>query len=479
MHLRMESGLSGYDFIDDRPTANDGNGRDSDPSDPGDWTSANECSAGEAAAGSSWHGTQVSGLIGAATNNGIGMAGAGRNVMVLPVRVLGQCGSGYDSDIIAGMRWAAGLSNDRNCSSTATRSATCNPNPARVINMSLGGSGSCSASYQSAVTELVNAGVVVVVASGNQRGHAVNSPANCNGAIAVAGVRHAGTKVGYSNLGTQIAIAAPAGNCINTAEGSECLYPLMTTVNLGSTTPGESGYSDSFNHPSLGTSFAAPLVAGTVALMRSLDATLTPAQVKTYLQGSARSFPSTGGTDDTVTACRPPSATDQLECYCTATTCGAGMLDTAGAVTLVQQALAAAPTAAISVSSSTPTAGQTVTLDGSGSSASSGRTIVSHAWAITSGAGLASFTGATNGSTATLLTSGAGSVTVSLTVTDSAGVSRSTSSSITVAAAPVGSTPGTSSTTPSAGGGGGALGLGWLLGLGLATAALARRPGRR
>ncbi|MEK8051518.1 S8 family serine peptidase [Ideonella sp. DXS22W] len=460
---------AGYDFVRSAIEVDGSGGTDADASDPGDWNSS--CSSTR----SSWHGTQVAGLIGAATDNGVGVAGLGRNVMVLPVRVLGACGSGYDNDIIAGMRWAAGLSNDSSCSASSTPSATCNPHPARVLNLSLGGSGSCGSAYQTVITELVAANVAVVVAAGNDTGHAVNSPANCTGAIAVAGIRHAGTKVGYSNLGPQVAIAAPAGNCINVAEGSECLYPLMTTLNLGSTTPGASGYSDSFTHPSLGTSFAAPLVAGTVALMRSLDATLTPAQIKTHLQTSARSFPATGGTDGTVVACRAPSATDQLECYCTTTTCGAGMLDAAAAVNLAYQATLA-PTAAVSASTSAPTAGQSVTLDGSGSSASGGRTIASYAWAITSGGSLASFTGATNGVTATLATSAAGSVTVSLTVTDSAGVSRSTSTTLTVAAAPVATTPVTS-TTSSGGGGGGALGLGWLAGLGLVVIALrARRP---
>jgi subtilisin family serine protease len=86
---------------------------------------------------------------------------------------------------------------------------------------------------------------------------------------------------------------------------------------------------DSFN-ASLGTSFAAPLVAGTVALMVSVDPTLTPAQVKAALQATARPFPSSGSGDDVV-ACKAPSATEQLECYCTSSTCGAGMLDAAAA----------------------------------------------------------------------------------------------------------------------------------------------------
>ncbi|MFM8637860.1 MAG: S8 family peptidase, partial [Betaproteobacteria bacterium] len=222
----------GYDFIGlDRSgaatTANDGNGRDNDPTDPGDWTNANECSAGEPASASSWHGTQVSGLIGAATNNGAGMAGAGWNVMVLPLRVLGRCG-GYDSDIIAAMRWAAGLSQNVGVSTVLN---VPNPFPARVINMSLGSQGTCTAAYQDVVNELRQAGVTVVAAAGNDTGLKVSVPANCPGAVAVSGVRHIGSKVGYSNIGPEVALAAPAGNCVN-LQGT-CLYPLLTTINLG------------------------------------------------------------------------------------------------------------------------------------------------------------------------------------------------------------------------------------------------------
>ncbi len=309
----------GRDFIVDRVTANDGGGRDPDPSDPGDWTDFGECSGGEAAQPSSWHGTQVAGLVGAATDNAVGMAGAGRNVMVLPVRVLGRCG-GYDSDIIAGMRWAAGLSSD----------PVFNLHPARVVNLSLGSPGACLASYADAVAELAAAGVTVVAAVGNDTGTAVGVPANCPGAIAVAGVRHSGTKVGYSSLGPESAIAAPAGNCVNLT--GACLYPLLTTTNSGSTAPGADTYSDS-NDATLGTSFASPIVAGTVALMLSANPSLTPAQVRTALQATARPFPSTGAEPDVVT-CRAPDATEQIECYCTIGTCGAGLLDAAAAVAM-------------------------------------------------------------------------------------------------------------------------------------------------
>ena len=101
--------VAGYDFIDDTFVANDGNGRDNNPADPGDWILANECGGTHSAQSSSWHGTHVAGTIGAASNNSVGVAGVNWNAKILPVRVLGKCG-GYTSDIVDGMRWAAGLS---------------------------------------------------------------------------------------------------------------------------------------------------------------------------------------------------------------------------------------------------------------------------------------------------------------------------------------------------------------------------------
>ena len=442
----------GYDFV--RNTiSGDGDGPDADASDPGDWTTAaNSCGASN----SSWHGTQVAGLIGAASDNNLGMAGAGRNVMVLPVRVLGQCG-GYDSDIQAGMLWAGGLTN----------SPVANPHPAKVINLSLGASGSCG-SYQPIVSQLVAAGVTVVVAAGNSTGLAVNSPANCVGAIGVAGLRHAGTKVGYSSLGPEVALAAPAGNCVN--QTGLCLYPLLTTVNAGTTTPGANTYSDSIKS-SLGTSFASPLVAGTVALMLSVDPTLTPAQIKAALQATVRPFPATGAQTPGATACEAPSAATQVECYCTTSTCGAGMLDAGAAVIHVQQAATAQPNALIAVSNNATVAGLAVTLDGSGSTAAGGRSITAYLWTITSGATLASFTGAVDSSSATLTAREAGDVVVTLKVTDSAGLTRSVARMITFAPIPVVVvTP-----PPSSGGGGGAMGWGWMLGLASAVLLLARR----
>ena len=330
----VESGgnlLPGYDMVSDAGTANDGTGRDADASDPGDWVSQADLDPGGALPGcddeprdSSWHGTKVAGVIAALTDNGIGMASVGRNVRLLPVRVLGKCG-GFDSDVIAGMRWAAGL---------VVPGVPANPTPARVINLSLGGEGSCSIAYRNAVNEIAATGAVVVASAGNAAGHAVGPPANCDGVIGVAALRHVGTKVGFSSLGREVALAAPGGNCVNVEAGSPCLYPILTTSNDGATVPGGPTYTDSFRI-TVGTSFAAPLAAGTAALMLSVRPALAAAQVRSFLQGTTRPFAAAAAPVPVCTAPRFDGSgepIDQLECRCTTSTCGAGMLDAGAAV---------------------------------------------------------------------------------------------------------------------------------------------------
>ena len=445
---------SGYDFVSNVTSAGDGNGADADASDPGDWTTASTCGAGGSAANSSWHGTQTAGIVGAATDNSIGMASVGRNVMVLPLRVLGKCG-GSDSDIIAAMYWAAGLSTDA--------SLPTNIHPAKVISMSLGKSGACPQSYFAVFNALANAGVTVVIAAGNNEGLAVEAPANCGGAVAVGAIRHIGTKVGFSAVGTEVAISAPGGNCVNLT--GACLYPILTTTNAGTTTPSTNTYSDS-TAPSLGTSFSTPLVAGALALMLSVDPTLKPAALLAKLRSSARAFP-TSGSGAAIVACRAPSATVQDECYCTTSTCGAGMLDVAAAVAAAVPSSVAPPTAVAAASNTTPTAGESITLSSAGSGAFGGRSIASYAWSITAGGTLAAFSGATNGASATLVTSAVGAVTVSLTVTDNTGATGTASTTLAVQAAATPNAP-----PPSGGGGGGAMSGGWLALLSLAVWAL-------
>ncbi len=463
--------LPGYDFVSNSAVANDGDGRDDDPSDPGDWVSAaeanrgsfNNCSASE----SSWHGTSTASLVGAAANNNIGMAGAAPGVRVLPVRVLGKC-YGVDSDIIAGMRWAAGIAVD---------GVPNNPNPAKVLNMSLGGSGPCTAAYQNAVNEIIAKGVVIVAAAGNSAGGPVSVPANCTGVIGVTALRHVGTKVGFSDLGPQISIAAPGGNCVNVGTGEACLYPILAATNSGLQGPTTSGWSDGFDI-TVGTSFSSPLVAATVGLMFSAQPSLTPAQVRGVLQSTARAFPSTGGDNGgdpaPVVQCQAPSAdVPQLQCYCNTTFCGAGMLNAGAAVNAV-----AGLVARVVVSTAVPTAGSPIALSSSTSSAGTGRSIVAWNWQVVNAGGTgASVSSASNAASATLAASAAGTLTLRLTVTDALGDTSSTVRAGNVAA---GATPApvTPAPAPAGGSGGGAMSLPWLLLLGLAVWALWRRSPR-
>jgi len=199
--------ISGYDMISDPAIANDGDGRDGDPTDSGDAISADECYAGSPALPSSWHGTHVAGTVGVGkTNNKLGVAGINWNVKLQPVRVLGKCG-GTMVDINDAIRWAAGL---------PVPGVPANPTPAKVINLSLGGASACSASpaTQSAINDAVGRGVTVVAAAGNEASDASQFiPASCNGVITVAASDRLGNlAVRYSNYGARVDILAPGGD---------------------------------------------------------------------------------------------------------------------------------------------------------------------------------------------------------------------------------------------------------------------------
>jgi serine protease len=266
--------VSGYDFITDTAVSNDGNGRDSNPADPGDYTAANECAAGEAASTSSWHGTHVAGTIAAATNNNKGVAGIAYGAKIQPVRVLGKCG-GYDSDIIDAITWASG---------GTVSGVPANTNVAKVINMSLGGSGACSTATQSAITGAYNRGTTVVVAAGNSNANASGfSPASCNNVISVAALNRTGSRASYSNYGSTVDIAAPGGQTsTGTANG------ILSTLNSGSTTPSTESYAYY-----QGTSMAAPHIAGLAALVKSANSALTPAQIESAIKTNSRAIPGT------------------------------------------------------------------------------------------------------------------------------------------------------------------------------------------
>jgi serine protease len=264
--------LPGYDFITSSTIANDGNGRDGDASDPGDWTPAGSCGTGSPSSDqpSSWHGTHVAGTIAALTNNGVGVAGVAFGAKIVPARVLGRCG-GYTSDIADAIIWASGGS---------VSGVPVNANKARVLNLSLGGSGTCDTTTQNAINSARSRGAVVVVAAGNSNTNAGNSsPANCQGVIAVAAVGKSGGKASYSNYGTVVDVAAPGG------DGSA---GILSTLNSGTSTPASDNYAYY-----MGTSMATPHVAGVAALMLSKNPNLTPDDVEAKLKSTARPFPAT------------------------------------------------------------------------------------------------------------------------------------------------------------------------------------------
>ncbi|MFJ3441542.1 S8 family peptidase [Streptomyces sp. NPDC086081] len=266
--------VGGYDFISDTAVSVDGNGRDSNPADPGDWYNAGECGAGIPASNSSWHGTHVAGTIAAATHNGKGVAGIAYGAKISPVRVLGKCG-GYDSDIIDAITWASG---------GTVSGVPANTNVAKVINMSLGGGGACSTATQSAINGAVNRGTTVVVAAGNENTNASSSsPANCGNVITVAATNRAGSRASYSNYGTVVDISAPGGETRTTTANG-----ILSTLNSGTKTPSTESYA--FYQ---GTSMATPHVAGLAALMKSANSALTPAQIESAIKANARPLPGT------------------------------------------------------------------------------------------------------------------------------------------------------------------------------------------
>ena len=250
-----------YDFITDPTRATDGDGRDADATDTGDWCVADTSN-------SSWHGTAVAGVITAVSNNGVGIRGMDTNGVLIHARVLGSCG-GTDTDIADAIRWAAGGSVSGVSSITKVD----------VINLSLGGVGTCNSYMQSAIDFAVSQGTVVVVAAGNSNLNAGSySPANCNGTLTIGASNNEGKLTSYSNYGSVVALLAPGGESPN---------KITVLGNTGTTSAGEPTYS---NYS--GTSFSAPHVAGAVAWLRSIKPRLTPNEIRVALRASATPNPS-------------------------------------------------------------------------------------------------------------------------------------------------------------------------------------------
>lgn len=294
--INSDLGDAGYDFISDAVTS----GRATDARAPGgwdlgDWTIGYPGAEGCSQRYSSWHGTHTAGTAGAQrTDNGIGMSGVAYNAQVLPLRVLGHCG-GYTSDIVDAIVWAAGGEVD---------GLPDNENPAKVINLSLGGSGACEQVEIDAINEARDLGASVVVSAGNSNANTSGfSPGNCPGVITVASNGITSRRAYYSNYGAGIEISAPGGGVYaNDGSGGTQIYDgfVWQAINPGDTTPipaddiepdgSNGGYGGN-----AGTSMSAPHVAGVIALMHSARAEadlppLTPDEVLEILQDTATPF---------------------------------------------------------------------------------------------------------------------------------------------------------------------------------------------
>ena len=308
--------VSGYDFISDLYTSNDGDGRDSNPSDPGDWIPVGDdyCYGEELEEqeDSSWHGTHVAGIIAAKQGNGVGISGIAPDVKVQPVRVLGRCGGDLD-DILDGIDWASGA---------PIYGTPSNTTPADVINLSLGADfygapksivkDVCSV-FNSVIKGALQRGSVTVIATGNSYDDKLYSvPARCGEGIAVTATRDDGFLSSFANAGTGTDIAAPGGDQDFGRSG------ILSAVDSGLDSPQSPSY-DSYD----GTSMATPAVSAAAALF--IASGMHPSRVKTALQKSVQSFPSSSSKKKGDVA--EEGWTLYRNLNCSSKRCGTGILD--------------------------------------------------------------------------------------------------------------------------------------------------------
>ena len=276
--------VAGWDMVSDIDVANDGNGRDSDPNDPGDVCPERNVFS------DTFHGTHVAGILGAAaTNNADGVAGGAWNVKIVPVRALGKCG-GKLSDINDAIRWAAGTIPEFN----ELGEEIWNENPADIINLSLGLFKTCPASMQDAIDSVTERGVTVVVAAGNRSVPTdYFAPAGCQNVVTVAGGDARGNLAPYSNYGAAVDILAPGGDLTRDDDGDgnpDGVLSTKTAQNCADPLTGAS-VSECFYAYEQGTSMATPHVAAALALIKSKRPELESEQLVSTLMSGISSIP--------------------------------------------------------------------------------------------------------------------------------------------------------------------------------------------
>jgi len=197
-----------------------------------------------------YHGTHVAGVVGAAIDNGIGVAGMAQ-VRLMAVKVMNESGEGTDATVASGIIWAVDPNDDGDTSDGAD-----------VITMSLGVEGT-STVLRNAVRFASENGVVMVAASGNSGSSFVSYPAAYPEVIAVGAVDASIVRASFSNYGSGLDIMAP-GVQVYSTQGGGAYYQELS-----------------------GTSTAAPFVAGVAALMLTINPALTPVEIGDYINSTA------------------------------------------------------------------------------------------------------------------------------------------------------------------------------------------------
>ena len=256
-----------YDFVSDTNNAGDGDGIDEVATDPGDGRDNNQCQ-NSASVTSSFHGTQVAGVIGGYEQ---GASAESLPISLMNLRVLG-CNGGYDFDIANAIRYAAGLQNSSNRT----------VEPADIINLSLGAAG-YSTTLQQAVAEARHNQVIIIAAAGNQASSGAYYPAAYDDVIAVSATNAQEDLASYSNFGSAIDISAPGG------EGEMTLSAVINNAVIEADTKAYQG-----------TSIATAHISGVVALMKSAHADLTPYDLDTLIMSGeiSRDFGNSGRDDN-------------------------------------------------------------------------------------------------------------------------------------------------------------------------------------